>query len=238
MHTFKVFVDGAVGTTGLRIVERLSSQPDIQLITLEEEQRKDITARVDAIQSADATILCLPDAAAIEITALAGPQTKICDASTAHRTNPAWQYGFAELKGRREKLHNAHRVANPGCHATGFLALATPLVEEKALPSSHPFVCHSLTGYSGGGKQMITEYESPDKNDALYAPRLYGLGMNHKHLPEMKAVAGLAAPPLFTPIVDDYYCGMLVSLPLYTNSLAPGLQSVGAVLIILYILLD
>ncbi len=229
MSHFKVFVDGAVGTTGLRIIERLSSQPDIQLISLAEEQRKDIHARVEAIQAADAAILCLPDAAAIEIAALAGPQAKICDASTAHRTNPNWQYGFAELKGRREKLQNAHRVANPGCHATGFLALATPLVEENALPPSHPFVCHSLTGSSGGGKQMIAEYESPDKAESLFAPRLYGLGMNHKHLPEMKAIAGLTAPPLFTPVVDDYYSGMLVSLPLYTKCLAPGLQSAAAV---------
>ena len=206
----RVFIDGAEGTTGLRIQNRLAERTDIELLVLDDSLRKQLPARRDAMASADLSILCLPDAAAREIAALAGPQTKLCDASTAHRTNPQWTYGFPELSARRSKIETSSRVCVPGCHATGFLALTVPLIEQEALPTHTSFVCHSLTGYSGGGKKMIASYEGPDKPPGYNAPRLYALGLAHKHLPEMQAVAKLSAPPLFCPVVDDYYSGMLV----------------------------
>lgn len=219
MQQYKVFVDGAVGTTGLRIYQRLQNQPDIQLLILPDAERKETVYRLDAIAEADVTVLCLPDDAAKEIAALAPPSAKICDASTAHRTKPGWVYGFPELAARRSQLQSANRIAVPGCHATGFLALSAPLVEKGAVAATHIFACNSLTGYSGGGKAMIADYQSPARPATYQAPRMYGLGMAHKHLPEMQAIAQLAAAPLFTPVVGDYYSGMLVSVPLSTAHL-------------------
>lgn len=220
MNKKKIYVDGGAGTTGLRIRQRLASQPDIDLVSLPEEQRKDFGARLQMVGQADLSILCLPDAAAAEIAAAASPGAKIVDASTAHRTNHAWAYGFAELAGQRSKIQTAARVAVPGCHATGFLALAAPLVQNGWLPPSTQLSCHSLTGYSGGGKQMIAEYKDLNRPAAYNSPREYGLGLTHKHLPEMATVSGLVAPPLFCPIVADYYSGMLVTMPVPVSSLA------------------
>lgn len=225
MAQYTVFIDGAEGTTGLRIRQRLAERSGIRLLALEEARRKDLAARVAAAHQADLSLLCLPDDAARELVEAAGEEARICDASTAHRTKPGWVYGFPELGGRRGQIAAARRVAVPGCHASGFLALATPLVEKGALPAAAPLACHSLTGYSGGGKKMIAQYESPDKPESYQAPRLYGLSLQHKHLPEMQAVAGLAAPPIFCPVVDDYYSGMLVTLPLPAAALAPAFQS-------------
>ncbi len=219
-----VFIDGGEGTTGLRIRQRLGERPGLHLLTLADGLRKEPSARAEAMAEADLTILCLPDEAARESVRLAGESAKICDASTAHRTLPGWVYGFPEL-GRRQAIQTANRVAVPGCHASGFLALAAPLVEKGVLPPAYPFCCQSLSGYSGGGKKMIDAYESPEKPQSYTAPRLYALGMGHKHLPEMQAIAGLLAPPLFCPVVDDYYSGMLVSLAIPTQNFAKGCQS-------------
>lgn len=225
MEKHKVFVDGAVGTTGLRINERLAGQPDIELLTLPDEWRKNLGARLSAVASADLTILCLPDDAARELVAAAPSDAKICDASTAHRVQQGWAYGLPELAGRRETIQQAARVAVPGCHASGFLALVAPLVEMELLPADAPLSCHSLTGYSGGGKAMIAAYTAVDRPPEYDAPRQYGLSLRHKHLPEMQKVAGLSAPPLFTPVVADYYSGMLVSVPLPAPLLAEGRRS-------------
>ncbi len=230
MKQHKVFIDGAEGTTGLRIQQRLSARSDIELLTLQENQRKEIDARLKMIQSADVSILCLPDVAAKEIASLADSTAKICDASTAHRTLPNWEYGFAELSSRRERIASSSRVAVPGCHATGFLALCTPLVEKGALPADVPLHCFSLTGYSGGGKAMIAAYESDEKPNEYAAPRLYGLSLGHKHLPEMQSIAKLKSPPLFCPIVDDYYSGMLVTLTLPMQAFSATYQNKKALL--------
>lgn len=229
MKKHQIFIDGNVGTTGLRIQQRLSTQEDIELLVLPEAARKDLSARLEMICRADLSFLCLPDTAAKEIASLAPKEAKICDASTAHRTQPDWVYGLAELTDKRAQIAQANRVAIPGCHATGFLTLITPLVEKGALMPDYPLVCHSLTGYSGGGKNMINEYESITRPLSYAAPRLYGLTMQHKHLPEMQAVAGLANPPLFCPVVDDYYSGMLVSIPLPLHAFAPAFQSAHAI---------
>ncbi|AUI65649.1 MULTISPECIES: N-acetyl-gamma-glutamyl-phosphate reductase [Glaesserella] len=214
MTKYKIFVDGAVGTTGLRIHERLSTQTDIELLELPEHQRKDLTARLDKIAEADLTLLCLPDDAAKEIIALAPKESKICDTSTAHRTQSDWVYGFAELTSQTEKIAQANRVAVPGCHATGFISLVRPLIEKGALSADYPLICHSLTGYSGGGKAMIADYQQAERSADFDAPRMYGLNLNHKHLPEMMAVTGSSTAPIFTPVVADYYSGMLVTVPL------------------------
>ncbi|MBF0785358.1 N-acetyl-gamma-glutamyl-phosphate reductase [Muribacter muris] len=214
MAQYRIFVDGAVGTTGLRIHERLSNQADIRLLTLAENERKCLTARLAKIREADLTFLCLPDEAAREIIALAPDTARICDTSTAHRTHADWVYGLAELSGQREKIASAKRVAVPGCHATGFISLIRPLIERQALAADYPLSCQSLTGYSGGGKPMIADYQATDRPAALNAPRLYGLGLLHKHLPEMQRFTGSQAAPIFTPVVADYHSGMLVSVPL------------------------
>lgn len=219
MATHKVYIDGAVGTTGLQIHSRLENRSEIEVISLPEEHRKSLPHRLEAIAKADASVLCLPDAAAKEIAAAALGTAKICDASTAHRTNPAWVYGFAELLGQREKIAASARTAVPGCHASGFVALAAPLVYSGAIDKSTLLTCHSITGYSGGGKAMIAEYEDPARGKKYSAPRQYALGMAHKHLPEMQAVCSLASPPAFCPIVADYYSGMLVSVPISTSAL-------------------
>lgn len=219
MPQHRIFIDGAAGTTGLRIHERLSAAADIRLLQLPEAQRKDPSARADMMAQADITVLCLPDEAAREAVALAPADARICDTSTAHRTAAAWLYGFPELHGQREQIRTATRLAVPGCHASGVIALLRPLVESGVLAADYPIVCQSLTGYSGGGKNMIAEYAAADRADKYAAPRLYGLSLQHKHLPEIQAVCGLDAPPLFTPVVADYYSGMLVSIPLPTAAL-------------------
>ena len=224
----KVFIDGSAGTTGLRIHERLSARDDLTLLTLPEETRKDPAARREMLHTADIAFLCLPDAAAKEAVALAeGSKVAIIDTSTAHRTDPAWVYGFAELD-RRAAIATSNRVANPGCHASGFLALVEPLVKEGLIDPDTALSCFSITGYSGGGKQMIADYQSDGRSALLDAPRQYGLVQAHKHLPEMCAVAGLAVPPIFCPIVADFYSGMEVSVPLFAKDLRGTVQDVKA----------
>ena len=211
----KIFIDGSAGTTGLRIYERLEQRTDLTLIRLPEETRKDPAARRAALHEADIAFLCLPDAAAIEAVALAeGSNTKIIDTSTAHRCAPGWVYGFPEIGGRRAEIAASTRIANPGCHASGFIALVAPLVRAGMLDRDEVLSCFSLTGYSGGGKSMIADYENPERNILLDAPRQYGLSQKHKHLPEMAAVTGMNADPLFCPIVGDFYAGMEVTVPL------------------------
>ena len=213
-----VFIDGSAGTTGLRIAERLDSRSDIQLIRLSEEKRKDPAARREALNAADIAFLCLPDDAAREAVAMiSSDRTVVIDTSTAHRTADGWVYGFPEIGGRREKIRTARRIANPGCHASGFIALVAPLTEYGLLDPAAALSCCSLTGYSGGGKKMIAAYESADRDPLLDAPRMYGLTQQHKHLPEMQAVCGLAAAPVFCPVVAPYYAGMQVTVPLFSS---------------------
>lgn len=217
----KIFIDGSAGTTGLRIYERLESRRDIELIRLSEENRKDINARKAAINSADIAFLCLPDGAAVEAVSLAeNDNTVIIDTSTAHRTNPDWAYGFPELSAEREqKIASSKRIAVPGCHASGFISLVFPLVEAGILDENALLTCFSVTGYSGGGKKMIAEYQSEDRDPLLSAPRQYGITQSHKHLPEMAAVCGLQNPPMFSPIVADFYSGMTVTVPLFKSQI-------------------
>lgn len=217
----KVFIDGSAGTTGLRIDERLKDRKDITLIRLDEEKRKDISARKEAINSADVVFLCLPDSAAIEAVALCeNGNTVIIDASTAHRTNKDWEYGFPELSEEREKrIAESKRIANPGCHASGFISLVYPLIESGILSKEAMLSCFSVTGYSGGGKKMIAEYEAENRDILLSAPRQYGISQSHKHLPEMTSVCGLETPPLFSPIVADFYSGMTVTVPLFAEQI-------------------
>ena len=225
---FKIFVDGKNGTTGLEIATRLGNRADVSLITLKEEERKDLSARLGAIASSDLTVLCLPDAAAKEIVQAVKDQkieSKIIDASTAHRVDPSFTYGFPELTGQREKIKAARFVANPGCHASGFIALARPLVEAGVLKKSARLSAYSLTGYTGGGKKMIEEYAS-DETGALLAPRPYGLTQNHKHLPEMQAVCALENAPAFIPVVSSYPRGMLVTLPLFGSEIGAGIEEI------------
>lgn len=222
----KVFIDGSAGTTGLRIHERLSGRKDIELISIPEELRKDKKAREEAINSADVAFFCLPDAAAIEAVSLCHGSTALIDTSTAHRTNPDWDYGFPELKGRREKIAVSKRVANPGCHASGFISLAEPLVRAGIIPAGLKLSCFSLTGYSGGGKKMIAEYEDPGRSPLLSAPRQYALGQQHKHLKEMTLISGLKEAPIFCPIVADYYSGMEVTVPLFKKDIKGSMEDI------------
>ena len=216
----KVFIDGSAGTTGLRIRERLAARRDIELITLSEDVRKDISARRDALNAADIAFLCLPDAAAIEaVSLIENPDTAVIDTSTAHRTAEGWVYGMAELQGQRERIAGSKRVANPGCHASGFIALIAPLVKAGILGRDALLGCFSLTGYSGGGKKMIAEYEAADRSPLLKGPRQYGLSQQHKHLKEMAAVCGLDHLPGFSPIVADFYSGMEVSVQLFNRDI-------------------
>ena len=215
----KVFIDGSAGTTGLRIRERLAGRMDIELIALSEENRKDPRARKDALNAADIAFLCLPDAAAEEAVSLIdSPGVAVIDTSTAHRTAAGWVYGMAELRGQREKIAASKRVANPGCHASGFIALIAPLVAAGVVKPDVQLGCFSITGYSGGGKKMIAEYEAPDRSPLLSAPRQYGLTQQHKHLKEMAVVCGLTNPPGFSPIVADFYSGMEVSVQLFNTN--------------------
>ena len=212
----KVFIDGSAGTTGLRIYERLCGRKDIELITLSEEFRKDNNARKDAINSADIVFLCLPDAAAVEaVSFVENPNTCIIDTSTAHRTAEGWTYGFPEIGNRKAEIIKSKRIANPGCHASGFISLVAPLVECGILKKDVKLTCFSLTGYSGGGKKMIAQYEDGERNKLLDAPRMYGLTQVHKHLPEMKAICNLDTDPVFCPIVAPYYSGMQVTVPIF-----------------------
>jgi N-acetyl-gamma-glutamyl-phosphate reductase len=223
----KIFIDGSAGTTGLRIRERLAERQDIELITLSEEKRKDTEARREALNSADIAFLCLPDAAAREAVALVdNPDTAIIDTSTAHRTQSDWAYGFPELYGLREKIASSKRIANPGCHASGFVALVNPLVKAGIINKSAKLTCFSITGYSGGGKKMIAEYE--EENRAVYfsSPRQYALGQEHKHLKEMAIISGIDTPPVFSPIVADFYSGMQVSIGLHASEISGSLDDI------------
>jgi N-acetyl-gamma-glutamyl-phosphate reductase len=221
MHS--VFIDGQEGTTGLEIHQRLKLRRDIELLEIAPERRKDAAARKALVADADILITCLPDAAAREAVLLAeGSRVRIIDPSTAHRTAPGWVYGLPELGPEvRQSIREARRVTNPGCHATGFIAALYPLVKSGWVPADYPVVAHSITGYSGGGKSMIADYEGspPERRAALRAPRPYALTLHHKHVPEMQQVVGLREPPLFHPIVDDFYQGMLVCIPIVTRLL-------------------
>lgn len=217
----KIFIDGSEGTTGLRIHERFEDREDIELIPISPELRKDTAERKRLINSSDITFLCLPDAAARESVALVeNENVRIIDTSTAHRTEAGWAYGFPELsKEHRQAVAGGKRVAVPGCHATGFISLVYPLIASGLLEKDYPLSAFSLTGYSGGGKKMIAQYEEETREEEFDAPREYALGQQHKHLKEMKKITGLAREPLFSPIVADYYSGMVVTVPLYTEYL-------------------
>ncbi len=219
-----VFIDGREGTTGLQIEARMRARADIELLTAPEDRRKDPACRAECINAADAVFLCLPDEAAAESARLCtNPKTVLIDASTAHRTAPGWVYGLPELSpAHRQAVRGAKRVANPGCHATGFIAAVYPLVRGGRIAPDAPLCCYSLTGYSGGGKKMIAQYEAAERPAALAAPRPYGLAQAHKHLPEMQAVCGLASPPVFCPVVGDFYSGMAVSVLLPPQLLRRG----------------
>lgn len=214
-----VFIDGSAGTTGLRISERLSERKDLSLIHLDEAHRKDPKAREEALNAAQVAFLCLPDDAAREAVSLVHGDTVIIDTSTAHRTAPGWVYGFPELPGQQEKIIHAKRIANPGCHASGFIALVAPLVQAGLLKAGAALTCFSLTGYSGGGKKMIAEYENPHRDLAYQSPRQYGLTQQHKHLKEMIHICGLDTAPVFCPIVADFYSGMEVTVPVFRKDL-------------------
>lgn len=222
----KVYIDGQSGTTGLQIYDRIGQREDLELLRIPEELRHDPDERKKYLNSADIVFLCLPDEGAREaVSFIENPNVRVIDASTAHRTNPDWTYGYPELsKAQREAIRTSKRVANPGCHATGFISTTAPLVAMGVIPKDYPMSCYSLTGYSGGGKKMIAEYEAEGRSELLDAPGIYGLNLHHKHLPEMQTVTGLAYPPVFMPVVDDYYKGMATTIMLQ-NRLLPGQPS-------------
>ena len=214
--TYNVFIDGAAGTTGLEIAERLSGRSEFALITLDEARRKDATARGEALNSADFVILCLPDDAAREAVAMIeNDRTRVIDASTAHRVAPGWIYGFPEVSGH-DAVAEAMRVSNPGCYSTGFIALIAPLVRAGLLPADWPYICHAVSGYSGGGKALIERFES----DSDIAWRGYALQLGHKHVPEMQARCGLTIAPLFSPAVVAAHRGMVVEVPLHLAAMS------------------
>lgn len=219
----RVFIDGQEGTTGLQIHERLRARADLELIEIAPEHRKDLAAKRAIYERADLAILCLPDAAAIEAAALAGPNTRIVDASTAHRVAADWVFGLPELtSAQRAQIRGAQRVSNPGCYPTGFLLAVRPLVDAGVVPADYPLSVHAVSGFSGGGKKLIAEFEQHARGEsaANWAVRMYGLKLDHKHVPEMHKYSGLAAAPVFCPIVGNYYQGMLVSVPLHVSRLA------------------
>ncbi len=225
----RVFIDGSAGTTGLRIYDRLSDRKDIELIILDDDKRKDNKYRKEALNSCDIAFLCLPDDAAREaITLIDNPNTAVIDTSTAHRTNADWTYGFPEIGNLREKIAVSKRVANPGCHASGFVALVAPLVKAGLIKPTARLSAFSLTGYSGGGKKMIAEYESADRTPLLKGPRQYGLTQQHKHLKEMVAICGLENAPVFCPIVGDFYSGMEVTVPLFKEDINGTVEDIKA----------
>ncbi len=218
----KIFIDGKEGTTGLQIFERFEKRDDLDILLIDDDKRKDASERARLINESDITFLCLPDAAAIEAVSLVtNDKVRIIDASTAHRTDPAWDYGFPELsRAHRDAISRSRRVANPGCYASGFISLVYPLVRADILGDDYPLTAHAVSGYSGGGKKMIAAIEDEGKTKEMASPRQYALTQAHKHLPEMQAVCGLKHKPMFNPIVDDYYAGMVVSVPLVTRALA------------------
>ena len=218
----KVYIDGKEGTTGLQIYDRLSVRDDIDLLLIDEDKRKDLDERKKLINAADLVFLCLPDGAAIEsVSLIENEHTRVIDASTAHRTNPAWDYGFPELSAEhRANIIKSKRVANPGCHASGFISSVYPLVKLGIIPADQPVCSYSLTGYSGGGKKLIAEYEDADRDPRHESHRIYGTNLKHKHLPEMQKVCGLSVPPVFSPILGDFYKGMA------TTVLLPGVDAV------------
>lgn len=222
----KVYIDGQVGTTGLQIYERIGNRTDLELLRIDEDKRHDTDERRKFLNSADIVFLCLPDAGAIKaVSLIENPDVRVIDASTAHRTSDDWVYGYPELsKEQRAAIAAGKRVANPGCHATGLISSVAPLVKMGILPADYPVTCYSLTGYSGGGKKMIAQYEAQDRDEKLSAPGIYGLTLKHKHIPEMQKVTGLTYPPVFMPIVDDYYKGMATTIMLQ-NRLLPGQPS-------------
>ena len=226
----KVFIDGSAGTTGLRIHERLSERKDITLLTLPGELRKDLDAKREISLSADIVFLCLPDDAAKEAVANIGEGGPvIIDTSTAHRTDPSWTYGMPELGGYRERIRASKRIANPGCHASGFIALIQPLVQAGLVSQDELLTCFSITGYSGGGKKMIADYESESRHPLLSAPRQYALTQNHKHLKEMSVISSLNNLPIFSPIVSDFYCGMEVTVPLFAKQIKGNVNDLKSV---------
>ena len=215
MKKYKVFIDGREGTTGLQIEDRLKARDDVELLQIDPEKRKCVEERQKLLQAADVAFLCLPDQAALEAAELAAADTIVIDASTAHRTAPGWAYGLAELSpAHRQAIAASKRIANPGCHASGAIAAAYPLMKAGLLEKDSFLSFHSITGYSGGGKKMIAQYEDPQRDKALDSPRQYGLTLKHKHLPEIVDQLGLSQKPVFNPIVCDFYAGMCVSLPL------------------------
>jgi len=229
----KIFIDGQEGTTGLQIHSRLIDRNDIDLLSIDESLRKDVNERRKLINQADLVILCLPDTAAREsVSLIENDSTRVIDASTAHRTADDWTYGLAELSSEQyDKIKSAKRVANPGCHATGIIASVYPLIAQSIMPNNYPVTCISITGYSGGGKSMINSYEN-EKTTEMYAPRMYALELDHKHLPEIMYVTGLTTKPLFCPIVDDYYSGLATTVTLHNDSLVgkPTAESIRQIL--------
>ncbi len=225
----KIYIDGKEGTTGLQIYDRLGNRDDLELLLIDEDKRKDVSERKKLINQADLVFLCLPDGAAIEAVSLIDPDntnTRVIDASTAHRTDASWVYGFPELiPAQRSKVKFAKRVANPGCHATGFLACVTPLIQLNILPKSYPLTCQSITGYSGGGKQLIAKYEAAQRDAGLDAPSPYAMGLGHKHLPEMQKLAELQYPPAFSPILGDFEKGMATSVLLHSHLFTRNLDA-------------
>lgn len=226
----RVYIDGQSGTTGLQIYDRIGKRDDLELLRIDEDKRHDLAERKKFLNAADIVFLCLPDAGAIEAVGLIdNPKVRVIDASTAHRTAEGWTYGFPELsREQRAAIASSKRVANPGCHATGLIASAAPLVRMGILPRDYPLTIFSLTGYSGGGKKMIAQYEDPSRDEELSSPGIYGLNLHHKHLPEMQKVTGLAYPPVFLPVVDDYYKGMAGTIMLQNRLLngAPTAQEI------------
>lgn len=225
--SIKVFIDGAEGTTGLRLADRLKHREDVSLISIDPDLRKDTAERARLSNQADIVFLCLPDAAAVEaVKGITSESTRVIDASTAHRTLEGWAYGLPELSSKhREALKNARRVGNPGCHATGFLSIAYPLVAGGVVAPDYPFTCHSVTGYSGAGKGVIAQYNEVDRPQSYKFPRQYALGQTHKHLPEMQKIAGLDFPPVFNPIIADFYAGMVVTVPLHTRLMKQSMDA-------------
>ena len=222
----KIFIDGSAGTTGLRIHERLAKRPDLEILSLPAEKRKDAAAREEIINAADVAFFCLPDAASLEAAQMVHGDTAVIDTSTAHRTNPDWDYGFPELHGLREKIMKSRRIANPGCHASGFISLVEPLVYEGLIAPDTALSCFSVTGYSGGGKSMIADYEGEQRDISLDSPRQYALGQSHKHLKEMVKICALETAPVFCPVVGDYYSGMAVTVSLFRKDLKGSTEDI------------
>lgn len=233
MSLHKVFIDGGHGTTGLRINEYLAQRSDIEILGIDPEERKNIHARLEKIREADVSLLCLPDQAAKEIALAAPEDAVIIDTSSAHRTSDGWVYGMPELtEGQRDLIRNSTRISNPGCHASGFILLVRPLIDAGLLDKNTLLSCFCMTGYSGGGKSMISRYEDDARPAALGSPGQYGLGQTHKHLPEMVKMTGIASAPCFSPVVGDFYSGMLMTVPLHSAQLNrnAGLKDVRQVL--------